>query len=38
MEIIFNYNAPKKILWKVLMDIADFAKKEGRFEDSKYLF
>lgn len=29
---------PKKVHWKVLLDLADFAKRESRFNEAKMLF
>jgi len=29
---------PKKIHWKILLDLADFAKRESKFTEAKILF
>lgn len=29
---------PKKVHWKLLLDLADFAKRESRFSEAKLLF
>lgn len=29
---------PKKVHWKILLDLADFAKRESRFDEAKILF
>jgi hypothetical protein len=29
---------PKKIHWKILLDLADFAKRESKFVEAKILF
>lgn len=29
---------PKKVHWKVLLDLADFAKRESKFNEAKILF
>jgi len=31
-------NVPKKVHWKILLDLADFAKRESKFEEAKILF
>jgi len=29
---------PKKVHWKILLDLADFAKRESKFDEAKILF
>ena len=29
---------PKKVHWKILLDLADFAKRESKFDEAKLLF
>jgi hypothetical protein len=29
---------PKKIHWRIILDLADFAKRESRFGEAKLLF
>lgn len=29
---------PKKVHWKIMLDLADFAKRESRFKEAKMLF
>lgn len=29
---------PKKVHWKILLDLADFAKRESKFTEAKFLF
>jgi hypothetical protein len=29
---------PKKIHWKILLDVADYAKRESKFNEAKILF
>jgi len=29
---VFDY--PNKLHWRILMDLAEFAKREGKFEDA----
>mmetsp|Transcript_25356 Transcript_25356/g.24715 ORF Transcript_25356/g.24715 Transcript_25356/m.24715 type:complete len:104 (+) Transcript_25356:126-437(+) len=29
---------PKKVHWKILLDLADYAKRESKFNEAKYLF
>lgn len=29
---------PRKIHWRVILDLADFAKRESKFTEAKYLF
>jgi hypothetical protein len=31
-------SVPRKIHWKILIDLADFAKRESKFEEAKVLF
>lgn len=31
-------NLPRKVHWKILMDLADFAKRESKFVEAKFLF
>jgi hypothetical protein len=40
IKIIFEkiIYLPKKIHWKILLDLADFAKRESKFEEAKMLF
>jgi hypothetical protein len=28
----------KKVYWRVLIDLADFAKREARLQDTKFIF
>lgn len=38
-EVLQNiWNDPNKIHWKILMDLADFAKREGKYGDSRVLY
>ena len=29
---------PKKVHWKIILDLADFAKRESKFNEAKFLF
>ena len=31
-------NLPRKVHWKILLDLADFAKRESKFVEAKFLF
>jgi len=31
-------NIPQKIHWRILLDLADFAKRESKFSEANYLF
>lgn len=31
-------NIPKKVHWRVVLDLADYAKRESRFKEAKVLF
>jgi hypothetical protein len=31
-------NLPRKVHWRILLDLADFAKRESKFEEAKVLF
>ena len=33
-----SFNLPKKVQWRVFMDLADYAKRESRFETSIHLY
>jgi len=40
IKLIFEkiIGLPKKVHWKILLDLADFAKRESKFEEAKILF
>lgn len=40
IKLIFEkiINVPKKVHWKILLDLADFAKRESKFDEAKILF
>ena len=40
IKIVFEkiITLPKKVHWKVLLDLADFAKRESKFNEAKILF
>lgn len=40
IKIVFSkiITVPKKVHWKILLDLADFAKRESRFKEAKMLF
>lgn len=40
IKIVFEkiIQLPKKVHWKVLLDLADFAKRESKFNEAKILF
>jgi len=31
-------NLPKKIHWRIMLDLADFAKRESKFREAKMIF
>ena len=35
---INSNNIPQKIHWRILLDLADFAKRESKFAEANYLF
>lgn len=40
MKLVFERMLilPKKVHWKILLDLADFAKRESKFSEAKILF
>jgi len=40
IKIVFTQivKVPRKIHWRVILDLADFAKRESKFTEAKYLF
>ena len=40
IKLVFDriFTLPKKVHWKILLDLADFAKRESKFEEAKLLF
>ena len=40
IKLVFEkiINVPKKVHWKILLDLADFAKRESKFDEAKILF
>ena len=40
IKLVFEriLSLPKKVHWKILLDLADFAKRESRFNEAKMLF
>lgn len=40
IKLVFSkiITIPKKVHWKILLDLADFAKRESRFNEAKMLF
>ena len=40
VKLVFEkiLNMPRKIHWRILLDLADFAKRESKFEEAKILF
>jgi hypothetical protein len=40
IKLVFEriLNMPKKIHWKIILDLADFAKRESKFNEAKFLF
>lgn len=39
-KLIFEriLSVPKKIHWRILLDLADYAKRESKFNEAKFLF
>ena len=38
MELILSLKVPQKMQWRVFLDMADFAKRESKFDEARYLF
>jgi hypothetical protein len=40
VKLVFEriISLPKKVHWRILLDLADFAKRESKFEEAKILF
>ena len=40
IKLVFEklLTVPKKVHWKILLDLADFAKRESKFNEAKILF
>jgi len=38
MELIHSLRVPQKIHWRVFLDLADFAKRESKFDEARNLF
>lgn len=40
IKLVFEkiINLPKKVHWRILLDLADFAKRESKFIEAKILF
>lgn len=40
VKLVFEriLSLPKKVHWKLLLDLADYAKRESRFSEAKLLF
>lgn len=40
IKLVFEkiVNLPRKVHWRILLDLADFAKRESKFEEAKTLF
>jgi hypothetical protein len=38
MELIQTLRVPQKIHWRVFLDLADFAKRESKFDEARNLF
>lgn len=40
VKLVFDriINLPRKVHWRILLDLADFAKRESKFEEAKILF
>ena len=40
IKLVFEkiLNLPRKVHWRILLDLADFAKRESKFDEAKILF
>lgn len=38
MQKLVQLSVPKKVYWRVFMDLADYAKRDSRFETAIHLY
>lgn len=40
IKLVFDkiINIPRKVHWKILLELADFAKRESKFNEAKILY
>lgn len=38
MQKIQNLDVPKKTLWRIFLDLADYAKRESKFDSARQLY
>lgn len=38
LELIMSLKVPQKMHWRVFLDLADFSKRESKFDEARNLF